>query len=743
MFRNLLIITICVFFTASSSAEVVKKIEISGNQRVSDATIKIYGDIEINKDYSESDLNKILNNLYSTNFFENISIDLTNNVLKISLEELPLVSKIVIVGEKKQRIVSQIKKLMNLKENVAFSKNKLSKDVDLIKQIYSSIGYNFAKVTSKTKKVDSGNIELVFEIEKGNIAKISKINFVGDKRVREKRLRDVIASQEHKFYKFISKNTKFSQNLINLDTRLLTNYYKSIGYYDVKVTSSSAEVKKGGDIILTYSIDSGNRFIFKKITTNVDPVFDKNIFFPLQDEYKKIIGTYYSPFKIKKLLDGIDELIENNNLQFVEHNVEETIEGDSINVKFNIFEGDRVLVERINVIGNNITNESVIRGELDVDEGDPFTKLGVEKSVSNIKSRNIFKTVDADIKDGSSKDLRIIDIKVEEKPTGEISAGAGIGTNGGVLAFSLKENNYLGEGNRVAFDFDLSSDSLKGQLNFTNPNYDFLGNSINYYITSTTNDKPDQGYENTIAGAGINTSFEQFKDIYASLGISADHDDLRTTDGASSSLKKQSGTFSTLSADYGFSYDKRNRRFMPTDGFITSFNQTFPIIADRAFILNSFSSSVYESLTEDIVGAAKIYLSAVNGLGDEDVRISKRRYLSTSRLRGFESGKVGPVDGADHVGGNYAAVINLEASLPNLLPESTKTDVGLFFDVGNVWGVDYDDSIDESNKIRSSTGVAASWISPLGPMTFVLSTNVSKASTDTTESFNFNLGTTF
>ena len=743
MYKFFSIIIITFFLTSFSKAEIVKKIEISGNQRVSDATIKIYGDIKINQDYSESDLNKILSNLYSTNFFENISINLSNNILKINLEEFPTVSKLIVLGEEKDRILKQIKKLMKLKENVSFSKNKLTEDIDLIKQLYSSIGYNFAKVESKIKETNDGNVELLIEIDKGNLARISKISFVGDKKIREKRLRDVIASEEHKFYKFISKNTKFSQNLINLDTRLLKNYYKSTGYYDVKVTSSSAEVEKSGNINLVYSIDAGNRYIFKKIITNVDPVFDKNIFYPLRKEYNKILGSYYSPFKIKELLESIDELIENNNLQFVEHNVEEIIENDGINIKFNIFEGKRILVERINVVGNNITNESVIRSELEIDEGDPYTKLGIEKTVSNLKSRNIFKSVEYKIKDGSSEDLKIVDIKIEEKPTGELSAGAGIGTEGGVFAFTLKENNYLGEGNTVGFDFNLSKESLTGKLDFTNPNYDFLGNSLNYYLSSTSNDKPDQGYENTINGAGINTSFEQFRDIYASLGLSLDHDDLRTTSGASESLKKQSGTFSSLTTNYGFKYDKRNRRFMPTDGFITSFNQTLPIYADKAFISNTVSSSLYNKLNENIVGAAKFYASSINGINNDNVRLSKRRSLSTSRLRGFESGKVGPVDGTDHIGGNYSAVINLEASLPNLLPESTNTDVGLFFDVGNVWGVDYDDSIDESNKIRSSTGVAASWISPLGPMTFVLSTNVSKASTDTTESFNFNLGTTF
>ena len=182
---------------------------------------------------------------------------------------------------------------------------------------------------------------------------------------------------------------------------------------------------------------------------------------------------------------------------------------------------------------------------------------------------------------------------------------------------------------------------------------------------------------------------------------------------------------------------------MPTGGSIIGFDQTFPIYADKAFLGNTLFASGYKSLGENIIGASKMYFTSVHGLGDDNVRLSKRRYISSKKLRGFKKGKVGPKDGGDHVGGNYAVAVNFEANLPNLLPEATKTDVGLFLDLGNVWGVDYDDNIDDASKLRSSAGLAASWMSPIGPMTFVISTNITKHSTDETESFNFNLGTTF
>ncbi len=740
--KKLAYIILFIFFS-SAKAEMVNDIIIEGNKRISKETIKIYGEIELKKDYSENDLDQILKNLYSTNFFEDVRVELNKNTLTVTLKEYPVVNQLIIFGEKSTKYKEQIKKLIKLKENRSFVKSFLAKDIDTIKKLYASAGYNFSKVEAKIKKIDEENIDLVIEIVRGDQTKISSIKFIGNNNVRSGRLRDIVASEEDKFWKVITRNTNFNQNLINLDIRLLTNYYKSIGYYDIKVNSNAAQLDKTGNVNLVYSIEEGKRYTINKISTNVDSVFDKKLFFPLNKIYEKYIGDYYSPFTIKKLLEELDELILKNNLQFVEHNVQETVEGNAINIVFNVFEGKKILVERIDITGNNITNEDVIRGELVIDEGDPFTKLNIEKSVAEIKERNIFKSVNYKVLEGSKTNLKKINIDVEEKPTGEISAGAGIGTDGGTFAIGVKENNWLGEGKAVGFNLDVNSESLSGTLSYSNPNYDFLGNSLNYALSSTQNDVPDKGYENSIISAGIGTSFEQYKDIKASLGLNASYDDLRTEGTASDALKKQAGTFSELSGNYGFTFDKRNRAFMPTSGSIVSFSQSLPIVADKGYISNTVTVSDYNTLTNNVVSAVKFYFSNVSGLNDEDVRLSKRTSLSSRRLRGFERNKVGPVDGDDHIGGNYAAALNFEANLPNLLPEATNTDINLFLDFGNVWGVDYDSSLDDSNKIRSSTGIIANWNSPVGPMSFTFSRNISKASTDKTESFNFSLGTTF
>ena len=733
------------FLLSTLYAEEVNKIIIIGNTRVSDETVKIYGNIQVNKNYDESDINRIVRDIYSTNFFENVQIEIVSGTLTVNLVEHPIINQLIIVGEKSNKYKDTIRNLIQSKEKGSFIKSIIASDIEKIKSLYSSAGFNFSKVDFKIKKLSDANYDVLIDINRGEKTKISSISFIGNKKIRDRRLRDVIASEENKFWKFLSRNTNYSEQIVNLDLRLLRNYYKSLGYYDVKIDFNSAELNPKKNIDLQYSIDAGKRYTLNKISTKTDPVFDKKLFYPLNDIFKDYIGEYYSPFKVKKMLEELDEIIDANNLQFVEHNVQETISDNSINLTFNIMEGEKILIERINIKGNSITKESVIRGELLVDEGDPFTTLGIDKSIAEIKSRNIFNDVKYEVLEGSKNDLKIININVEEKPTGEISAGAGIGTNGGTIAFNVRENNWLGEGKSVDFDVELDQESLSGQLSYNDPNYDFLGNSLTYSLSSETNDKPDQGYENTIIGSGIRTSFEQYKDVRASLGLSLSYDDLRTQNNASAELKKQSGSFTDLSGQYGFSYDKRDRSFRPTSGSIYQFNQSLPIYADKPSISNNFSSSSYYSINENIISSARFLISSINSIGSEsdDVRLSQRLGLPSKRLRGFERNKVGPVDNKDHIGGNYASSLNFDINLPNFLPESTRTDVGLFLDFGNVWGVDYDSSIDDSNKIRSSTGVNASWISPIGPMTFTFSQNLSKASTDSTESFNFNLGTTF
>jgi outer membrane protein insertion porin family len=742
--KKIVILLFFILFSNFSLAEVVKKIEISGNDRISSETISVYGEIKLNTDYDKLGINKILKNLYSTNFFEDINISLENNVLKISVKEFPVINSVSVEGEKAKKVKDVILERINLTPSSSFVKSLLNDDIRIIKQLYAFQGFNFTQVEAKVEKFGKNRLNLIFIVDKGEKTKISKISFIGDKKIKERRLRDVIVSEEDKPWKFLTKNTNLNKSNIDLDIRLLTNYYKSIGYYDVAILSNNAEINKNNETELTYTINAGKRFTITKISTDVNPSLNKLNFIPLNENFKKVVGKYYSPFLVKTLLEDLDQLINDNDLQFVEHSVSEILEGDSIEVKINIYEGSKDLIERINIKGNTITNESVIRGMLLLDEGDPYNKLKLEKTIAKLKARNIFASVKENVTVGTANDLKVIDLTVEERATGEIAAGAGIGTGGASFAFDVSENNFLGEGIKVASSLSTSKDSLKGRISVSNPNHNYSGNELNYHLSSLSTDKiSTSGYKNNIYSIGAGTRFEQYKDIYLAPSLTFSYDDLKVQSTASDAMKKQAGTFSDLNASYSIYLDKRDRSFMPTSGYTSGFTQSFPIYADSAYIENKYGVASYKSFSPNVIGAAKFYVGAINSLGDDDIRLNKRLSLPSGKLRGFEKGKVGPRDGEDYVGGNYVSAINFEASLPNALPESTKTEVQLFFDLGNVWGVDYSSSIDDSNKVRATTGVNTSWLSPIGPMTFVFSQNLLKASTDVTETFNFRLGTTF
>ena len=358
--------------------------------------------------------------------------------------------------------------------------------------------------------------------------------------------------------------------------------------------------------------------------------------------------------------------------------------------------------------------------------------------------KNIFGSVKSEIKDGSSESLKIVDITVEEKATGEISLAAGVGTSGGTIGGGLKENNFLGKGVSLNTNLTVSKNSVKGAFIYSKPNFNYTDNTLFTSIRSVSTDNiVDYGYKTTTTGVGFGTTFEQYENLYFSPEIASSFEDLETTSTASSNLKKQSGNYFDLYFNYGLDYDLRNQRYRPSEGYRTRFSQELPIVSENNELLNSFTVAKYQKLPSEMVGKISFYYSTVNTISsDADVRISKRLYLPSNKLRGFEAGKIGPIENDDFIGGNQTSSVNLSTTLPQILPSFQNTDISLFVDAANVWGVDYNSSLDNS-KIRSAAGVALDLMTPIGPLSFSLSQPISKASTDKTETFRFNLGTSF
>ena len=741
--RIFFIITSFLLFTNFLSAEIVKKIEIKGNERISKETILVFGDISIGKDYQTNDINSLIKKLYDTTFFSNISVSLKNNKLSITVIENPIINTITFKGEKAQKFIEKIKELISLREKSSYIENNIKKDINLIKEFYRSLGFYFIKIDSEIEVLEKNRVNILYTIEKGETAKIAKIYFLGDKKIREKKLRDIITSQENRFWKFISRSVYLSKPRIELDKRLLKNYYRNKGYYEVDVKSTNVEYSEGEGFILTFNINAGKRYKFNKIFANVSDELEKDAFISLEKEFDKIAGNFYSQKKLQDVLELIDKLSEQKELQFINHNVEETLDGDGVDVKINIFEGEKVTIERVNIIGNNVTNDSVVRGELIVDEGDPYSALLVNKSINEIKARNIFGKVEHQILEGSTPDQKILEITVEEKATGEIMAGAGIGTDGTSFQFAVRENNWLGRGVKLESSLNLSTEKISGDLLVINPNYNYSGNALRASVDVSSTDRSNSsGFKSSRTGFLLGTSFEQYENVWISPELITAFEDIEVDGTASKNIKKMEGNFFNADLGYSITFDKRNQSFKPSKGYKSTFTQSLPLVLDSSSIMNGFTINTYHDFSEDLIGTLKFYARAINGV-DEDVRLSNRLYIPRSRLRGFRAFSVGPKDGDDYIGGNYNTALSAEAQLPNLLPESYRTDFSLFLDSGNVWSVDYSDSVDDSNKLRSSFGVAANIFTTIGPMSFTLAQDITKASTDKTESFNFRLGTSF
>ena len=741
IFKSILIIF---FITISANSEIIKEIKVNGNKRVSSETIKIFSEIEVNNDLSINQLNDVIKKLYSSNFFSNVEINVDKNILYISVVENPVIQTLTFKGVKNKRIIKLLKEQIEMREKSSFIENRVKNDEEKIINILRTNGYYFSKVTPKLKKNNNNTVDLIFEIELGDKAYIKKITFIGNKKIKENKLKKIIVSEEAKFWKFVSSRKFLDLNRIKLDEKLLYNFYKNKGYYNVSVESSSAKIIDESNFELIFNINAGKKYYFGQVDLIIPEEYSLESFKKITDVQDKLEGKIYSLDKIKKILNKIDEIALTKEFEFINAKYKENIVDNNINLLIKIEESKKFYIERINIFGNYITDENVIRNSLLVDEGDAFNEILVNKSINEVKARRLFKGVDKSIESGSSNEFKIINISVEEQPTGEIFAGAGTGTSGSSVSFGIKENNYLGRGVKVNANLSISDTSTTGGLTINNPNYKNSDKSLRTSLEATKIDQMSRfGYESTKTGFSIGTVFEQYEDIYFSPSISNYLETLKTSATASNAKKKQKGDYFDSSFNYGLSLNKLNQNFQPSSGFKSAFYQSLPIYSEDYSIKNEYDYAKYYSPNENAIFSFRFLAQAINSLSGDDVRISKRIYLPSKRLKGFEFGKIGPKDGQDYIGGNYATALNFATTLPGVFKDLETIDFSFFVDAGNVWGVDYNDSIDDNSKIRTSSGLAVDWLTPIGPLSFSFAKPITKSDTDKTETFRFDIGTTF
>ena len=738
-------LTLLFFLTIKSNATIINNIEVKNNNRISKETIITYGNVIIGKDYSQEDLNDIIKKLYQTNFFKNISLKLDDKTLIINIEENKIIQRVLVEGIKSETIKEKILENLFSKDKSPFLIEKVNKDRLLILSSLNYLGYYLANV--ETRFVDNSNdtVDLIFDIELGNKSKISSIEFIGDKKFKNRVLRNVIISEESKFWKFITNNKFINKDRIDRDKRLLRNFYLNKGYFDVKIESANAKFTEDETFKLTFKINAGSIYTVNDIKLNLPIDYDETNFAAVKEEMNKMVNKPYSLNQISKIVNEIDKISLSRQYDFINADLQENVTSEnSLDIIINIKESEKFYVERINVFGNNITYENVIRDKLEIDEGDPYNELLNAKSVNNLRASGLFSDVTSSLEEGSSNNSKIVNLEVTEKPTGEISVGAGAGSDGGTVAFSVSENNFLGKGIKLGASTRISEDVLTASFSVLNPNFRYQNKSLSTSVETTQTDKmTENGYESSKTGFSIGTGFEQYENVYFTPRISNYVEDLTTNSKASKNLKKQSGSYTESKFSYGLDYDMRNQKFQTSDGFRSYFKQSIPIYSDEFAFSNSYDFKIWNKLPNEMVTSLSFFGKHVNSLNGEDVRITNRFYIPRSKLRGFKVRQVGPVDGKDYIGGNYASTINFDTTLPMLFPSLENIDFKYFIDTANLWGVDYSSSIDDSNEIRASTGLLVDWFTPIGPLNFSISQDLNKVSTDKTESFQFNLGKTF
>ena len=738
------IIVFFIILTNIGFAE-IKKINIVGNTRVSSATIESLVDKKISN-VDNIYINNLTKKIYDTDFFSDVKISFNQDILTINVAENPIVNFFYINGVKDTDL-DQINKIITLKENSIFSSSKLKKDIEAAKEFLNATGYYQASIDPEVIKIENNQVNLIINIDKKEISKIINIYFIGNKYFSSSQLMDVITSSEYSWWKFFSTSA-LSEQRIEFDKQLLKDFYKSKSFYDVQIETVFANVDKNNNFILTFSINSGKKYKFGDYNLKVSGLVikDEDIA-ELKNISNKILkNESYSPLIINKLNKQITDYLDYKRYGNFEINIQDVKAiDDKINIILEFTEGQKSLVNKINIQGNTITEEKVIRDSFIISEGDQLNSSKIKKSIDNVKSRHLFSKVDYKIEDSEKKNYKDLNLFVKEQPTGNISAGVGYGTNGGLFEASINEKNFLGQGINLNFTGRLSSETISGELSYLNPNFNNSNKELATSLFSILDDYKISGYQNKRVGTKMATRYEIYEDIFFRPNLGIQFDKLEVTGNASSLLRSRQGDFITTSFGYNFLYDQRDSRFNPTSGSLIYFDQNIAtFFSDIPTVQTAIGATFYHELFSDkYIGSAKTKLANVTAFDNKDVKLSDRYFASPLDLRGFEPRGVGPVDSGDHIGGNNLATLSLKSTFPNPIPDNLKPTSFLFIDIGNVWGVDYSNSISDSSKLRASTGIALDLMSPVGPLSFTYSIPLSKASTDKEQNFLFNIGSSF
>lgn len=728
---------------------VVRDVKVVGNERIEPETVLSYMDVRPGDPLNPETMDRIVKSLYRTGLFADVSVRQTGESLEVRVVENPVINEIAFEGNDKIKDEDLLAEVQ-LRPRQVFTRTKVQSDVTRLYDLYRRSARFSASIEPKIIKLGQNRVNLVFEIKEGSVTKVDSIRFVGNRRFGDDQLRSEISTKESHWYSFISADDRYDPDRVSYDQEMLRKFYLSQGYADFRVVSAIAELSQSRDsFYITFTVEEGPRYKIGKIDINSSlKGFDPDV---LKEDVRFSSGDWYDATDVQKTVDDMTKTL--GDLQYAFAVVKPRISRDpaitALNISFDVAESPKVYVERINIHGNTRTLDKVIRREIALDEGDPFSREKLAKSEQDIRDLDYFETVDVKPGPGSAPDKTIIDVGVSEKSTGELSVGAGFSTSDGPLAdFKIRERNFLGKGQQVDFSTTISGDRTEFDTSFTEPY--FLDRDLSAGVDAfhvTRDFQSESSYDQRRTGGGLRLGYPLSEKWRQSLRYQIENNDIRNVrSDASRYIRDQEGTRVTSAVSQRLTYDDRDSSLFPTDGIYSWLDaEVAGVGGDAHYVSGKIGSSWYHPVLETWVFNALGEIGAVTGYSGEGVAINDRFFIGGNTLRGFEKSGVGPRDlGTDDaLGGNLYYRGSFELTFP------VSEDLGLkghtFSDFGSLWSLDDVSGVDivDESSLRASGGIGVSWRSPMGPIRIDLAQPFLKKDYDKKENFRFSFGTRF
>ncbi|MBP5399401.1 MAG: outer membrane protein assembly factor BamA [Alphaproteobacteria bacterium] len=731
----------------NASTVQINGINVKGLQRVERETVLSYVDIEPNSDVSEETLNDAFKKLYTTGLFSDIKFVVSQGVLNINVSENPIVNKRYFDGNDKVED-KMLESEVQLAPRSIYSVAKVQEDTKRILNVYKRVGRYAAVVEPKVIERDQNRVDLIYEIDEGPLAKITKINFVGNKHYSDSTLQSEILSKETRWWRIFSSSENYDPEKSKYDQELLRRFYLKRGYADFRVVSSVAELSPDKEsFVITTVLEEGNRYKIGDINvrSTISNINEEDV----KDEIDIDSGDWYNAEKVDDSVYALTEELGKKGFAFVEVEpvLNKNMEKGVIDLTFQIREGSRIFVNQINISGNTRTHDDVIRREFRINEGDAFNASKIRASRRNIENLNYFSKVDIQTAQTPDPNKADINVDVEEKSTGYFNIGVGYSTvNGALVRAGVTENNFRGKGQQVGIDLGISQREQDYNINFTEPYFLGLPLSAGIDLFRTETDYQDEAsYDETVTGGRVRFGWKYTDNLSQSVRYTLKQDEIdNVSKNSSIYIQREEGKYLDSAVGQTLVYDKRDSAIDPRSGYYLSFgNDVSGLGGDDKYLRFDAKSYLYYSFFEDIT--LKMFLNGgyVTGYGDENVRLAQRYFLGGSTMRGFETAGIGARDRRtnDALGGNWMVYGGSELMFPIGLDE-----VGIkgrtFVDVGTIGKPDAInmDDVYYSSKPRVSVGFGFTWLSPMGKIDIDFGFPVVKEKYDETEVFRLNFG---